>query len=393
MPFGIASAPEVFQRRMHELIEGLSGVEVIADDFVTVGFSDTEEDAIASHDHNLEAFLKRCEERNLKLKNEKLKLRQPQVPFIGHVATPEGLCVDPHKAQAIQDMPVPQDVAGVQRLLGLAQYLSKFLPHLSDITKPLRELTQKETDWEWGPTQQAALQNLKAAVSTTPVLRYYTVNEEVTLKCDASQTSLGASLLQNGQPVAYACRALTDTETRYTQIEKELLAIVYACTHFESYVYGRDVVQVETDHQPLVSIVTKHLNSAPSRLQRMLLRLQKYNLNVKYKKGKEIFLADTLSRAHPPEVHACEFAKQLETIDHAESLTMPGKQLHRFKQFSHEDTVLKPLRETILRGWPNSKSGVPESIHAYYDIRDELTIQDDLIFKGQQVVVPSALRK
>ena len=108
MPFGISSAPEVFQRRMHELIEGLSGVEVIADDFVTVGFGDTEEDAIASHDHNLEAFLKRCEERNLKLNNEKLKLRQPQVPFIGHVATPEGLCVDPHKVQAIQDMPVLQ---------------------------------------------------------------------------------------------------------------------------------------------------------------------------------------------------------------------------------------------------------------------------------------------
>ena len=106
-----------------------------------------------------------------------------------------------------------------------------------------------------------------------------------------------------------------------------------------------------------------------------------------------MFLADTLSRAHPPEVHACEFAKQLESIDHAESLTMPGEQLHRFKQFSHEDPVLKPLREMILRGWPNSKSGVPESIHAYYDIRDELTIQDDLIFKGQQVVVPSALRK
>ena len=182
--------------------------------------------------------------------------------------------MDPSKVQAIQDMPPPQDVAAVQRLLGLAQYLSKFLPYLSDITKPLRELTQKDTVWVWGPAQQEALENLKMAVSSTPILRYYNVNEEVTLQCDASQTGLGASLLQNGQPVAYASRALTATETRYAQIEKELLAIVFACAHFELYVYGRDVVQVKTDHQPLVSIVLKSLNSAPSRLQRMLLRLQ-----------------------------------------------------------------------------------------------------------------------
>ena len=126
----------------------------------------------------------------------------------------EGLCVDPYKVRAIQDIPPPQDVPAVQRLLGLAQYLSKFLPHLSDITKPLRELTQKETIWVWGPTEEEVLKNLKTAASSTPVLRYYNVNEEVTLQCDASQTGLGASLLQNGQPVAYASCALTAMETQ-----------------------------------------------------------------------------------------------------------------------------------------------------------------------------------
>ena len=90
------------------------------------------------------------------------------------------------------------------------------------------------------------------------------MKEEVTLQCDASQSGLGAALLQGGQPVAYASRALTPTETRYAQIEKELLAIVFACDHFEAYVYGRECAHVETDHQPLVSIVTKPLNKAPS---------------------------------------------------------------------------------------------------------------------------------
>ena len=149
------------------------------------------------------------------MNDKKLQLRSPEVPFIGHIATAEGLCVDPNKVQAIVDMPPPSDVAAVQRLLGLAQYLSKFLPHLSDITKPLRELTQKDVEWVWGPPQEQALEKLKKAVSSTPVLRYYNLQEEVTLQCNASQSGLGAALLQNGQPVAYSSRALTPTETRY----------------------------------------------------------------------------------------------------------------------------------------------------------------------------------
>ena len=126
------------------------------------------------------------------------------------------------------DMPPPKDVAGVQRFLGMVQYLSKFLPRLSDMTKPLRDLTQKETEWVCDQPQQKALDAVKQAVASTPVLRYHALQDKVTLQCDASQHGLGAALLQKGQPVAYASRALTPAETRYAQIEKELLAIVFA---------------------------------------------------------------------------------------------------------------------------------------------------------------------
>ena len=218
MPFGISSAPEVFQHRMCEVVEGLKGVEVVADDIMVVGFGDTH---TLYHDTNLDAVLKRCMERNLKLNDQKVRLCLTEVPFIGHRLTPEGLCVDPSKVRAIQDMPPPHDVAAVRRLLGLAQYLSKFLPHLSDITKPLRELTKKEVVWAWDPAQQQAFENLKKAVSSTPVLHYYNLDEDATLQCDASQSGLGAALLQKGQLVAYASSALTPTEVRYAQIEKE----------------------------------------------------------------------------------------------------------------------------------------------------------------------------
>ena len=356
MPFGISSAPEVFQRKMHEVTEGLKGVEVIADDFVVVGLGESIEEATADHDSNLEAFLECCTVKHLKLNDKKLKLRLQEVPFIGHVATSEGLRVDPFKVQAIMEMPPPTDVAAVQRLLGLAQYLSKFLPHLSDVTKPLRELTQKDTEWDWGQAQQDALETLKKAVSSTPVLRYYNLKEEVTLQCDASQSGLGAALLQNGQPVAYASRALTPAETRYAQIEKELLAIVFACAHFEAYIYGRDAIQVETDHQPLVSIIKKPLNSAPSRLQRMLLQLQKYSLNLKYKRGPTMFLADTLSRAYLHDISACEFSHRLEEVDHTISLAKTEDRL-QLTQALLQDSVQQVLRETICRGWPENVRG------------------------------------
>ena len=155
-------------------------------------------------------------------------------------------------------MPRPTYVAAVQRLLGLTQYLAKFLPRLSNMTKPLRELTTKDVDFLWDEPQQAAFDALKAAVTNTPVRRYYNLEEEVTLQCDESQSGLGAALMQNCQPVAYASRAPTPPETRCAQIEKELLVVLFACQRFDACVYDRANVNVESDHKPLEIIVRKH---------------------------------------------------------------------------------------------------------------------------------------
>lgn len=188
----------------------------------------------------------------------------------------------------------------------MVQYLAKFLPHLSDVTKALRDVTKRDVEWVWDQPQKEAFRKLKEALANTPVLRYYNLSNKVTLQCDASQLGLGAAMLQEGQPVAYVSRALTDTETRYAQIEKELLAIVFACEKFYAYIYGRDIVHVESDHQPLETIMRKPLHDTPKQLQRMLLQLQKYALDVRYKKGKQMLLADTLSRAYISQVGPCQ---------------------------------------------------------------------------------------
>ena len=229
-------------------------------------------------------------------------------------------------------------------------------------------------------------------MTNTPVLRYYNLEEEVTLQCDASQSGLGAALMQNGQPVAYASRALTSAETRCAQIEKELLAFLFACQRFDAYVYGRANVNVESDHKPLEIIMRKTLDAAPKRLQRMLLALQKYDINLRYKRGETMFLADMLSRAYLPEVNVCDVARECETLDHRSTLPVTKEIWQQLQFASEHDLVLQKLRDIILHGWPANKLNVPECVRPYFDSRDELTVQDALVFKRDLLVVPTSMR-
>ena len=186
MPFGINSAAEVWQQRMHELVEGLASIEVIADDIVVCGFGDTYEAAIANHDQNLKAFLRRARERNLTLNSEKLKLRQSQVPFIGHLLTAEVLKPDPSKVQATVDYPVATDLAELRTFLGMVQYLAKFCQHLSTASQPLRQL-EKEVKGHWQRSQNKAFNEIKDLVTKALVLRCFDVSKNITIQCDTSQ--------------------------------------------------------------------------------------------------------------------------------------------------------------------------------------------------------------
>ena len=293
------------------------------------------------------------------------------------------------KIKAVIDMPKPQDKKGVERLLGTVQYLSHFLPKLSDVAKPLRQLTEKEVVFTWQQQQEEALNTIKHLLTSSPVLKYYNVDEDVTLQCDASDKGLGAALLQGGQPVAYASQALAKAEQHYAQIEKECMAIVYACEKFDQYLLGRDLIKVETDHKPLVPIFRKPLLSAPKRLQRMLLRLQKYHLSVHYLPGKQIYIADMLSRAYLPFTNSDQTAvfKELETINQAQHVRMLETTYQQIKKATCKDETLQHLISTVLAGWPVHKEDTPIHIHNYWSYRDEICVQDGILYRGSQVII------
>ena len=220
-PFGINLPPEEFECKLHEKLEGLPGVAVIRDDILVMRHGDNEEEANQNHDENLVRLLEQARKANLRLNSSKMNLRKSEVRFMDHLITKDGLKPDPEKARAVQEMPKPTSKKELLSLLGFVNYLSKFLPRLSEVAQPLREMTAKEAQFIWSPQHETAFQEVRELVLRHPVLKYYDLKEEVTVQCDASEYGLGAALLQNGQPVAFASLSLSQTERQYAQIEKE----------------------------------------------------------------------------------------------------------------------------------------------------------------------------
>ena len=209
------------------------------------------------------------------------------------------------------------------------------------------------------------------------------------IQCDASQHGVGAVLIQDGQPIAYSSRSLTDVEGRYAQIEKEMLSIVHACKKFHPYIFGKEVT-VYNDHKPLEQILKKPLLAAPMRLQRMILNLQWYDLIVKYRKGEEVYLPDTLSRAYLPDTPYPEIT-DLEPVSTLDFLSITKDKYTELQE--HTQRELNQLQTTILNGWPNVRQEVPASLRPYWDSRSELAVCDGIIYKGMRIVVPPSLRR
>ena len=212
----------------------------------------------------------------------------------------------------------------------------------------------------------------------------------------------GSCLLQEGQPVTFASRTLTPTERGYAQIEQECLAIVFACERFNQYIFERESIRVQSDRKPLETIFKKPLTAAPKRLQGMLLRLQTFNLKIGYKKGTETFLADTLSRAPLPDVgppknclrpeHEEVCRLDLEDINAAEFLRVSNNDLKNIQRLTEADE-LQCIKMTILEGWAETKQQVEHLIAEYWTFRDEIGVYNGVSYKGDRVIILTALRK
>ena len=200
------------------------------------------------HDTRLEKVLQRVQDRNIKLNPTKCRFKVNEVTYIGHKLTADGIKPDPRKIEAIQGMTEPTTKNELQRFMGMINYVAKFIPNLANVTAPLRKLLEKDILWHWRPEQDNAYRELKRLITEAPVLQYFDANKQITLSSDASKDGVGAVLLQDDKPVAYASCSLTQSQRRYAQIEKELYAIVFGCEKFHQYLFGHEF-HVETVSQ------------------------------------------------------------------------------------------------------------------------------------------------
>ena len=343
-------------------------------------------------------LLQRAREANVKFNEAKLQFKVSEVKYMGNIVSESGLKPDDEKIRAILEMPVPESKEELQRLLGMVNYFAQFIPNQSTITGPLRQLLKKDVDWMWLHEHTSTVQELKQILSSKPVLNFFDSSKPVKLQVDASKSGRGACLMQDDQPVAYASRSLTSAEENYAQIEKELLAVVFGCERFHCYVYGRSV-QVDSGHKPLETIAKKPLCKASPRSitsQRLLLSPQKYEITINYVPGKNINVADTLSRAYLSDgLTDDEIRKDMDKMVHSlvESLPISQEKLAEMKLATARDETLQSLSTTVKDGWPSLKPNVPTSIFHYWNVRDEIHEAEGLLFLGQKLIIPQSLRQ
>ncbi|XP_076660824.1 uncharacterized protein LOC143364275 [Halictus rubicundus] len=291
MPFGLKNAPATFQRMMDTALRGLVNKHcfVYLDDIIIFG------DTIGKHNENLAMVLQRLRELGLKIQPDKCEFLKPELEYLGHLVTAEGVKPNPKKILAVERFKVPTTPTEIKSFLGLSGYYRKFIRNFSKIAKPLTDLTQKDVPFHWTDKQQNSFETLKQKLCEAPVLTYPDFNRQFTLTTDASNEGIGAVLSQDGHPCCYISRTLNAPERNYTTTEKELLAIVWAVKRLRQYLLGRKFV-IRTDHQAL-----KWLNNCKdpsSRLMRWRLKLEEYEYEIEYTKGKDDTAADALSRVH-----------------------------------------------------------------------------------------------
>ena len=226
----------------------------------------------------------------LKLNAERCVFQGNSIPFFGHVISDQGVKPDPAKMDAIKNMPTPTSKHELLSFLDLCNYLSTYVPDLSSILQPLHQLTKKNAIFDWNSLYETLYQWAKDHIlQNAHTLCYYDPDLPVSLETDGSQSGLGAVLLQHGQPISFMSKALTETQSRYNNIEREILGVVTGVEHFHQYLFGKQFT-LYTDHKPIKNLVLKPSVDTSPRTQHPMLRLTQYHMKVEYKSGKCLFL-------------------------------------------------------------------------------------------------------
>lgn len=381
--FGISCAPEIFQKVMDTIVAGLEGVIVYLDDAMVFGRTPHE------HDQRLKALLARFEEYGVLLNKEKCSFNVDSLEFLGHRLTPEGIKPTDSRVTSITKFREPENVGELRSFLGLVTYVGRFIPHLATRTDPLRALLRTGNKFVWSAKEQAAFDEIKAAVSDINNLGFFDPQDLSILVTDASPSGLGAVLLQEDAKgerriIAYASKSLSELERKYFQTEREALGLVWGVEHFRLYLVGTKFKLV-TDCKPLQFLFSRRSKPC-ARIERWVLRLQSFDYEVVYEPG-ITNLADALSRLSPSEPKSFddegEEYIQLIIKSPAPIAVAPEEIVSE----SQKDEQIKEVIEALNNGsWADfSKEFKPYAAELYQSA--------GVLLRGDRIVIPKSLRQ
>ena len=388
--FGVPSATAICQRYLETLFERQSGVVVRVDDVLITGQNKKE------HIQNVREVFEKLRQKNIKLKRNKVKFMLKEVEYNGFTISQNKVQPTPQKVEAIHSAEAPNNVGELRAFIGLANYLRNFVPKFAEVMAPLYLLLKKEVKWRWGKIENEAFNAIKDAITTENALKRYDPNGDLILQTDASGVGIGATILQTNeegflQPVAYASRILSKAEQNYSQIERELLGIVFGVIKYKLYILGRKFL-LQTDHDPLTKICNEYETTpqlVSNRIKKWCLLLKAYDYKISHIPGKKNVIADFLSRKAINTMISSEEKSEEGEIMFIEDNRTTVK-ADCIASETKKDKILKQILEYTKEGWCNEP---PENLIPYYIRRYEITIEQDILLWGERVIIPESLRE
>lgn len=288
MPFGLTNAPSTFQALMNEICrEFLRKCVLVFFDDILIYSKSMEE-----HIEHLTKVFEKLKQHQLKLKMSKCSFGVAQVEYLGHVVSKEGVDVDPNKIKCISQWEKPKTIKGLGGFLGLAGYYRKFVKIFGIIAKPLTNMLKKYA-FLWTPAADQAFEDLKYAMTHTPVLALPDISKDFVVECDASGHGIGAVLSQDGHPISFLSKTLSQRHMALSVYDKEMLAIVYAVQQWRPYLLGH-YFKIVTDHRTIQHFLNQR-TTTPSQ-QKWLVKLIGYDYTMHYRSGINNTVPDALSR-------------------------------------------------------------------------------------------------
>ena len=389
LPFGIASAPAVFQHTMDSILQGVPGTACYIDDIIVTGQTPEQ------HLENLEAVLQRLLKHVVHVKKEKCRFLEPSVNFLGHRIDADGIHPTDEKLRAIVNAPAPKDVQELRSFLGFINYYGKFIPNAATILSTLNDLLRKDIEWKWTAQCQTSFNLAKETLVSSKVLTHFDPSLPIRMAGDASAYGIGAVIahvLPDGseRPIAFASRSLSSSEKNYAQVEKEALSLIFGVKRFHAYLYGRPFTLI-TDHKPLTAILGPKKGIPPlaaARLQRWSWILSAYQYTIEFRPTDKHANADGLSRLPLKETGSEEndLASKIFNISQLEALPITVRHL---RAATHSDILLSKVYRYTKRGWPQR---VSQALRPFYERRSELTVEEGCLLWGIRVLVPLKLR-